>query len=623
MSTVLTLQVVTLFTRMTHTYKHKLQRRKECEAEDSEESQQGVNFKVVAMAMRPVRPASENYQSVCCSVSPSVSYSSLSGTYEPGDQTPIFSISKSSMDVMATDKCSSWTGMALRRSSSVSVPAEQNSLAHVWQHENPQNLPALSERWMANMRRWSRCSGGTQSGGSTPDTVMWGGSGASRPCSLMQDMSCCAAPDLSGSKVASPTTMTSSPFISPLMTPTLPSVDLCSSSTALSAPPQEDYPASPLASSRHVDATPSTFTTSGCFFHMASTEDDTFQDTRMLYFQYPSPMVSSVGSEEGASSTPASVHEMSQPREEIVWLSSAEEQDPDVTNSVCHLQLPWQPEQRPGRGGTSVMVSSMSDSLLREGCRCYRGGVKREQGTMTSWLEVMDVAVQTVSPAGSWWDLRRNTSHTGSHSLLGSPPGSRLNLKTSVGSNSNLVSPSSSMFPASNSEEEAGRKEGDNTRWEVTSASSHDLERRRSCLRVQAEEKDELGGRRSSMKQVQWDEDGMTWDIHGASVDPDVLSAAIRKHLEIHNSPRPVKRPSTKKKAPNPPLLPTEATPPGTAADGGVKEDEGGRKEEASTAEGEDESIPNSPSRGSGLIRKRSMMRSLRPGWCGGSRKED
>nr|XP_057923750.1 uncharacterized protein LOC131125846 [Doryrhamphus excisus] len=562
------------------------------------------------MATRPVRPASEIYQSVCCPVSPSVSYSSLS------DQTPIFSISKSSMDVvMATGpqhkRDPTWTGMALRRSSSASVPAEQNSLPLMWQHDNP---PALSDRWMANMRRWSRCSGGTQSGGSTPDTVVWGGVETSRPCSLTQDMACCAVPHSPMSKAVSPTTITSSPFISPLITPTLPSVDLCSSSTPLGAPLQDDYPACPVASPRLVDTTPSTDIPSDPFFQITSTEDDTFQDTHMLYFQYPSPIATSVGSEEGASSTPASIYETSQPQLETAWLSSAAE-DPGVGKSV--LQLPWQQEQRAGRDLRSVMVSSMSDSMLREGCRCCRGGIKKEQGTMTSGMEVVDMAVQTLSPAGSWWDLCRNTSHTGSHSLLGSPPGSRLNLKASEGSNSNLVSPSSSMFPSSNSDEEAGRKEGDKTRWEVTSASSHDLERRRSCLKVQAE--DELGGRRSSMKQVQWDEDGMTWDVHGASVDPDVLSAAIRKHLEVHDSPHPAKSPSTKKKAPNPPLLPTEATPPDREE---VKED-GGRQEEAGKTEGQDESIPISPPRGSGLIRKRSVMKSLRPGWCGGSRKED
>ncbi|XP_061787867.1 uncharacterized protein [Nerophis lumbriciformis] len=520
------------------------------------------------MAMRPARPSSETYPSVCCTASPSVSYSSLSGMEalldEPGDRTPIFSLSKSAMDVVTATgpphkRDPAWTGMALRRSSSAGVPAEPNPLCS--SPENPQN---------PDMRRWSRCSAGARSGGSTPDTVVWGG-GGSRPCSLTRD-------------AASAATVTSSPFISPLMTPTLPSVDLCSSS----APVTSGAPPSP----RHLDAAPSPKR----FFRVTSAEDDAFLNNRMLYFQYPSPMASFVGS---ASSTPASSLSQTAPQG-----SADEERDQDVG---VYLPLPWQPGQRPGRGGRSALVSSASDSLLREGCRCCRGSVKKERGTMTPWREAVDVAVQTVSPAGSWWDLRRNTSRTGSPSLLGSPPGSRLNLKASIGSNSNLVSPSSSMFPGSNGEDEAGGKEGD------------DPERKRSCLKVHGEEKDEPGGRRGSMKQVQWDEDGMTWDVHGASVDPQELSAAIQKHLELHDSPDPAKRPSSKKRAPGPPLpppSPAEATPPG----GEGKEDAGGGREEAG---GEDESVPNSPARGSGIVRKRSVMRSLRPGWCGGSRKED
>ncbi|XP_061913496.1 G protein-regulated inducer of neurite outgrowth 1 [Entelurus aequoreus] len=548
-----------------------------------------VGFKVVAMAMRPARPSSETYPSVCCTASPSVSYSSLSGLEalldEPGDRTPIFSLSKSAMDVVTATgpphkRDPAWTGMALRRSSSAGVPVEPNPLCS--SPENPQNA---SERRMSGVRRWSRCSAGAGSGSSTPDTVVWGG-GGSRPCSLTRD-------------AASAATVTSSPFISPLMTPTLPSVDLCSSSAPVTsgAPPQEDHPASP----RHLDAAPS----SKRFFRVTSAEDDAFLNNRMLYFQYPSPMTSSVGSEEGASLTPASSLSQTAPRG-----SADEERDQDVG---VRLQLPWQP----GQGGRSALVSSASDSLLREGCRCCRGGVKKERGTMTPWREAVDVAVQTLSPAGSWWDLRRNTSHTGSPSLLGSPPGSRLNLKASIGSNSNLVSPSSSMFPGSNGEDEAGGKEGDDQ--DAASASGHDPERKRSCLKVHGEEKGEPGGRRGSMKQVQWDEDGMTWDVHGASVDPQELSVAIQKHLELHNSPDPAKRPSAKKKAPKPPLptpSPAEATPPG----GEGKEDAGGGREEAG---GEDESFPNSPSRGSVIVRKRSVMRSLRPGWCGGSRKED
>lgn len=167
------------------------------------------------------------------------------------------------------------------------------------------------------------------------------------------------------------------------------------------------------------------------------------------------------------------------------------------------------------------------------------------------------------------------------------------------------------------------------------------------------------------MKQVQWDEDGMTWDVHGASVDPEVLSTAIKKHLELQNSPRTLRHSSKKKKAPKPPLISSaanaiasELNPTATirqldetstcTVDGesgekpGVEEEGGAKNEEAvevprrlSRAEGNDaeeedevygqdgSSHPRSPSRRSGHIRKKSMIRSLRrTGWCGGGSRK-
>nr|XP_033798928.1 GRIN2-like protein [Geotrypetes seraphini]XP_033798929.1 GRIN2-like protein [Geotrypetes seraphini]XP_033798930.1 GRIN2-like protein [Geotrypetes seraphini]XP_033798931.1 GRIN2-like protein [Geotrypetes seraphini]XP_033798932.1 GRIN2-like protein [Geotrypetes seraphini]XP_033798933.1 GRIN2-like protein [Geotrypetes seraphini]XP_033798934.1 GRIN2-like protein [Geotrypetes seraphini] len=37
----------------------------------------------------------------------------------------------------------------------------------------------------------------------------------------------------------------------------------------------------------------------------------------------------------------------------------------------------------------------------------------------------------------------------------------------------------------------------------------------------------------SPVHEVRWDEEGMTWEVYGASVDPEVLGLAIQKHLEI------------------------------------------------------------------------------------------
>ncbi|XP_055032397.2 uncharacterized protein [Misgurnus anguillicaudatus] len=38
---------------------------------------------------------------------------------------------------------------------------------------------------------------------------------------------------------------------------------------------------------------------------------------------------------------------------------------------------------------------------------------------------------------------------------------------------------------------------------------------------------------RSPVKEVEWDAEGMTWEVYGASVDPEELGLAIQKHLEL------------------------------------------------------------------------------------------
>ncbi|XP_063290729.1 G protein-regulated inducer of neurite outgrowth 2 [Pelobates fuscus] len=38
---------------------------------------------------------------------------------------------------------------------------------------------------------------------------------------------------------------------------------------------------------------------------------------------------------------------------------------------------------------------------------------------------------------------------------------------------------------------------------------------------------------KSPVREVRWDEEGMTWEVYGAAVDPEVLGLAIQKHLEI------------------------------------------------------------------------------------------
>jgi hypothetical protein len=79
--------------------------------------------------------------------------------------------------------------------------------------------------------------------------------------------------------------------------------------------------------------------------------------------------------------------------------------------------------------------------------------------------------------------------------------------------------------------------------WEDSiSAPLGEMGRRRSCLKVVVQEEErrrngewDHSKRRSSMKQVQWDEDGMTWDVYGASLDPDELSSAIQVCLSVRS----------------------------------------------------------------------------------------
>lgn len=635
---------------------------------------------------RSGRPASESYQSACCSVGQSLSSSSEAGVLdEDDDRTPIFSLSKSSVDVVTATgpphkRDLAWMRLDLKRSSSTNTHPAQNQETldrhhHKWRHNSHQfsittqnedlrSPPPLSERWISNMHRWSGCSSSTHSRSSTPDTVLWK-EGSSRSCLLNQEAPGCFTPDSPMSKITSPPT-TPSPLISPFRTPTLPLPDhLTTSPLTMSTHRQSEYSPRP---------------------------QPTRPDERSsLLFQFPSPVPSCASLAEAGQRTDSACLVNDVSKEQIssrdtqkVEDKGEEKQNPSAekTNfkaklSGCHYLPSLEQRCQMGKGWRSPLVSSLSDSQLGELSRFNlvhlegttnnpKSELFREEGTMTSQLEMMDAAVQTDFPLGSCYDSQKNISYSnsGSHSLLGSPPGSRLNLKDSVGSHSNLVSASSSMFPVSSGEEE--EKQQDTPKWDITSASAQYVERKRSCLKAQSEECDELG-RRGSMKQVLWDEDGLTWDIHGASVDPEELSTAIQKHLDLKNSPQPQRRSSKKKKAPMPPLISNMVTtmapdtsPPAmsikcmvesesqetleTEAEREVEQVAGVKKQEkegdncirkteeqGKAQEIEEDRIgektanrSKSPVQGSGHSKKKIVIRSLkRSGWCGGSRKTD
>lgn len=620
---------------------------------------------------------------------------------EEEEGAPIFSLSRSSMDVvMATGpphkRDPAWTTLDMRRSSSTNTHPESPLLAlkqlppHMWQHMNVSNSrhgppaaqtldgnssPVLSERWIANVHRWSQSSS-THSRSSTPDTIV-GRDGTPQPCSPPRETPFSAAPDSLLSSPMSPTTKPPSPP-SPLQTPNLlPGVLLASSPFILSPGQHKDFFSSP-----HQASTSPPLVSNSPSLQLTSTEDDGFLDNNNSEsFAFPSPILSSTSladtSDDRSLADAEAAAPLSPQRSEIVesagkLLDNSSDLMPnppanqkESLPSDSYGELAWEPARSWWmiQSSRSPLVCSVSDSQLRRWCRCNtntkesfskapKGEQFREEGTMTSRPDLVDVEVQTLTPAGSLWGLRKivSTSNMGSHSFLGSPPGSRLNLKSSAGSNSNLVSPSSSMFPISSEEEEEEKHEE-----ELTEETLHHPDRRRSCLKIQGEEKDDV--RRGSMKQVQWDEEGMTWDIHGASPDPQDLSNAIQKHLEVLSSSQTVKRASTKKKAPKPPIKSNEVESPDhknpsganreaaepkreQSPDGGRRMDKGGgaKKEgepetdprlsrsesDARTEELEGSSPPGSPSLGSTQARTRSVIRALRrPRWCLGSRKID
>lgn len=649
------------------------------------------------------RPLSESYQSAsgCADVR-------TVGLEDEDDGAPIFSLSRSSMDVvMATGpphkRDPAWTTMDMRRSSSTNTHPDSHLVAlkqlppHMWQHMNvtnshhmplaAQNLdvsssPVLSERWITNVQRWSQCSSSTHSRSSTPDTIV-GREMPSQSSSLPQDIPFSAAPDSLVSDPMSPSTKPSS-LASPSQTPNLPPDVLLSSSPLIASPGhQKDFlppTSSPLVSPRQGHT--SSPLLSNSLLQLAATEDGgELENNSLRAFTFPSPILSSASLADGDESSdnrgladdataelqsPESSHipESAETSNMVGDLSYSMPNCPAITESLTSSSsraLPWEL----GQSSRSPLICSASDSQLGKCCRCNtnteesvakapRSGVFREEGTMTSQPQLVDAEVQTMTPTGSLWGLRKNISNPnmGSHSFLGSPPGSRLNLKSSVGSNSNLVSPSSSMFPISSEEEEEDKSE-DEQAEEIL----HNPDRRRSCLKNQGEDREDV--RRGSMKQVQWDEDGMTWDIHGASPDPKDLSTAIQKHLELVKSNPTVKHGSKKKKnTPKPPVTsnlvesPEHRSPSGVdteaaerkreeTPDRGRKADQGGgaKMEEVTESDGrlsrsesdaraeelEGSGPPMSPSQGSTQItRKRSVIRSLRrPGWCLGSRKID
>ncbi|CAL8309382.1 unnamed protein product [Boreogadus saida] len=526
--------------------------------------------------------------------------------YEDTEDGPIFSLSKSSMDVlMATEPNRPWdpavTRQDLRRSSSTNTHTERQScsLQQLRERQLTEDAAAAANKALPIPRRsplgagcgsptlserWSTCS--TRSDCSTPDSVIWRG-GPGRPKSLIQ-----VAPSSKLAHPASPSPSFDSPETPPVSPSTRPPLPLspCGKQPPMSSPtpasPTPEVPASPPVppSAPPPPTSPEPRRLPSMEYeHIPSTCGSPSSPTS------PSRRPVGPGSDGGVG---AGSHQGAHP------VQASEEELPSVFGSAssvvgaAHFGV--------SRRWRSPLASSLSDTGLSARCRCSCGQSRletpgppggkdhggdevqgKQETTPGSPARSVDAAVQTASPPGSWAGLRKrtsfaSTSHMGSHSVLGSPPGSRLNLRSPVGSTSNLVSATSSMFfqdageereeeeKGEEEEEEKGEEEEKSKRssvmWETLTPGAEPPERRRSCLKVQGEDRPrgrggELG-RRGSMKQVQWDEEGMTWDVYGSSVDPEELHVAIERHLTLRGdkdkqgqSPPPLPRSKWRLKA--------------------------------------------------------------------------
>lgn len=139
----------------------------------------------------------------------------------------------------------------------------------------------------------------------------------------------------------------------------------------------------------------------------------------------------------------------------------------------CNLNYSWISSLPPGSGPQSQKYFGGEEC-----CSSPAHHVRtttRDTGTMTAHTELRDVGVQTGQTA---------TPHVFPQICLTEESGS----ETSRSQNQNT-------------DRHGGRKKG--------------------------------GASKSPVKEVKWDAEGMTWEVYGASVDPEELGLAIQKHLEL------------------------------------------------------------------------------------------
>ncbi|XP_039639584.1 uncharacterized protein si:dkey-191g9.7 [Perca fluviatilis] len=172
-----------------------------------------------------------------------------------------------------------------------------------------------------------------------------------------------------------------------------------------------------------------------------------------------------------AAATPSVTNHLGLPR----LISSVSETGLDAKHLLrcCNLNCSWISLLPPGAG-----PQSQKHFGGEECCSSPVGQVRtisRDMGTMTAHKELRDVGVQTGQTV---------TPHVFPQICLAEESRSE-----------------TSCSQTSNTDSDGGKKPG--------------------------------GASKSPVKEVKWDAEGMTWEVYGASVDPEELGLAIQKHLEL------------------------------------------------------------------------------------------
>lgn len=136
----------------------------------------------------------------------------------------------------------------------------------------------------------------------------------------------------------------------------------------------------------------------------------------------------------------------------------------------CNLNCSWISSLPPGGGPQSQKHFSSPISQART--------TTRDMGTMTGHRDLRDVGVQTVQTVAA-----------------------HMFPQICLVEESRCEASSSQTSPLTNTDSDTGKKPS--------------------------------GAPTSPVKEVKWDAEGMTWEVYGASVDPEELGLAIQRHLEL------------------------------------------------------------------------------------------